>query len=238
MFLLNAATALLVLLAPYASADGVASAQGKRRRAKPVSRQKQKTPPPPGDTYLGNEEKEALEREMEELYSRVLAENSVPETSPDLIRALGHNFSIVKIASAHLLGKRGERGAVPALRRLLADADPEVKIKAADVLLRLGDASGLRVLAEEAKNRDARIRLSAVATGARFAANAASRPQAVALLVAALRDEDKDVRGAAAFGLGEAGDRSAVPELQRALTAETDEMVRLVIEQQLRKLGQ
>jgi HEAT repeat protein len=241
MFLLNAATALLVLLAPLAPADGVASAQGKRRRAKPVTRQQQqqkKAPTPPGDGYLGSEEREALEREMEGLYSRVLAENGVPETAPDLIRALRHDFSIVKIAAAHTLGKKGERGAIPALRRLLADPDPEVKIKAVEVLHRLGDASGFRVLVEEAKNKDARIRLSAVATGARFAASAADRPQAVALLAAALRDEDKDVRGAAAAGLGDAGDRSAVPELQRALGVETDVTVRLVIEQQLRKLGQ
>lgn len=236
MFLLNVASALLILLASVAPADGVVSAQGKRRRPKPVSQQKKKTPPA-GDKYLAGEERQELEREMEALYRRTLAENNIPETPPELIRALGHQYSIVKIAAAHFLGKKGERKAVPALRKLLDDQDPEVKIKAAQVLLQLGDSSGFKTLSEEAKNKDAVIRLSAVGASIPFAGLASHKPQVVALLTTALRDENKDVRGAAAAGLGEVGGPSAAPELRRALGVETDPTVRLVIEQQLRKLG-
>lgn len=239
MFLLNIVSALVVLLAPLAPVDGGASGQGKRKkRSKPVSQQQQKKKPPAGVTYLESEERAEMQRALEEFYTRVLADNDVPLQSTALIQALGNQYPTVKIAAAHFLGKHGERRAIPSLRGLLNDPDPQVKIKAAEVLLKLGDSSGLMTLVEEAKHKQAVIRLAAVSTSIPFAASASNKPQVVVLLITALRDEDKDVRGAAAAGLGEVGDPSAATELRLALAAETDETVKLVIEQQLRKLGQ
>lgn len=241
MSFVKATVVVLALLNPLALADGVASMQKKGRKSRPSAGRKQQEPkrrePTPSDRYLADEEQRELEKAFKELYTQVLTEHNVSMDSPGLIQALAHQDSVVKMAAAHFLGEKGERAAIPALRRLLADKDPLVKVKAADVLRRLGDSSGFAALLEESNSKDAATRLNAVSVAVGFA-HTDKTPEVISLLIRALKDSDNNVRAAAAGGLGDVRGPAAIDALRQARQSETDEVVRLVIEQQLRKLEQ
>lgn len=212
------------------------SRRGKRRARKPAPRPAPSAPSPT-QGYLADEEARSNQEFFVNFYTSVLEDNGVELTTPGLIQGLGNQFHVVRIAAAHLLGLRGERSAVPALRNLLTDKEPSVRVKVAEVLVRLGDSSEFATLVREFASKDRDIRLSVVSASGAFAATD-KKAEVVNLLVGALRDREKNIRAAAAGALGELGDRSAVPALRQALGSESDELTRSVIEQQLRRLGQ
>jgi HEAT repeat protein len=108
--------------------------------------------------------------------------------------------------------------AVPALRRLCADARPEVRLAAVELLGRVGGAADADVLAGCLRDGSAEVRARAIRALGRLGA-----ADVTAELRAALADPVFFVRVAAAHALGAIGDRESAPallELARADRAE------------------
>lgn len=100
------------------------------------------------------------------------------------------------------------------LKTSLKDPSWHVRILAAERLNRMGDESGIPVLAKALSHEDRIIR--------GFAARALGEgclPSAVPLLKKAMEDPDDFVRGNAALALGAIGDTTAIPLLKEALNA-------------------
>ena len=248
MRFLKLTLACVLCLATTAAADGVSTTQGGKKVRNPSGRRgkkvAQKSKPrasapavTPTQGYLADEEARNQQEFTENFYKGVLQEYNVALATPDLLQALDNQYPVVKIAAAHILGVRGERAAIPALHRLLGDKEPSVKIKAAEVLVKLGDTSGFGTLLQEFTSRNAQTRLNVVSVGIGFAGTD-KRQEVAGLLIRALMDADKIVRAAAAAGLGDIGGPAAIAALRQARASETDEIVKLVIDQQLRKLEQ
>ena len=89
---------------------------------------------------------------------------------------------------------------------------PALAIQAMKALEGLGPLANPGVVAPYVQHRDANVRL--VAAGALSHQRSA---EGAAALRRGLRSSDKDLRGACARGLGAAGDKEALPDLQRAL---------------------
>lgn len=108
------------------------------------------------------------------------------------------------------LGRLGEPGAVPALRRALAgdETDSETIIYSAWSLGAIGDPSAVPDLVRLASHEDRGIRKAAV-----HALGGYPGPEAADALRAALEDAADDVRWNAALALGHRGDPAAVPAL-------------------------
>ena len=152
-----------------------------------------------------------------------------------------------RTAAADLLGRLGDRRAVPALQRTLADADAEVIAAAAGALGALGAASTIEPLFKLFEHPQAAVRRAAIAavnsigavgTSARAkVAIASGDPRTrecavrvagyfgfsdcIPLLIQALRDSSEDVRRAALEQLPMLDDIDAAAELDRALQDET-----------------
>ena len=152
-----------------------------------------------------------------------------------------------RAAAADLLGRLGDRRAVPALQRTLEDADAEVIAAAAGALGALGAASTIEPLFKLFEHPQAAVRRAAIAavnsigaagTSARArAAIASGDPRTrecavrvagyfgftdcIPLLIQALRDSSEDVRRAAIEQLPMLDDLDAAAELDRALQDET-----------------
>jgi HEAT repeat protein len=119
---------------------------------------------------------------------------------PALVGALSDGDRFVRWSAARALGKvrPGDPSAVvPHLARLLGEADPDVRLTAADSLLSYGQAARAAVpgLLEAARSNDARLRVAALRVLERVGRDEAS---ALAVLSAALNDPDARVRRAAA----------------------------------------
>jgi HEAT repeat protein len=81
---------------------------------------------------------------------------------PYALVALGDERARVRLTAAHVLGKLGDRSAVPALVPLTADSDDDVAAKACFALARLGDPVAVPALAAYLGrgDRDRRDRLT------------------------------------------------------------------------------
>ena len=78
----------------------------------------------------------------------VLESMAAPEAGAALIAGLEGTDGLIKAGVIQSLGRRRERRAVPALGRLLGDADPAVSAAAASALGRIADAQAIRSLRE------------------------------------------------------------------------------------------
>jgi HEAT repeat protein len=120
------------------------------------------------------------------------------------------------------------------LRRLLDDADPEVRTAAAEAMGQMGDERAFAPLVKDLVDRDKNVRRAAAASLAKLGrpewaqwvqGNAwdfdrlgtSGDPGAVDMLVGALTEGPEDVRKAAARALGQSRDERAMPALRRRL---------------------
>lgn len=164
-----------------------------------------------------------------------------------LIQRLEAPAPDARAAAADLLGRLGDRRAVPALQRTLDDADAEVVAAAAGALGALGAATAVEALFELFAHPGAAVRRAAIAavnsigasTTAARAKTALVSPapharecavrvagyfgyaECVPLIVAALADPVEDVRRAAIEQLPVLDDVDAVAALDHALKTET-----------------
>ena len=164
-----------------------------------------------------------------------------------LLQRLEASAPDARAAAADLLGRLGDRRAVPALQRTLDDADADVVASAAGALGALGAAGAIEPLFKLFEHPQAAVRRAAIAavnsigaagTSARAraamsSADARTRecavrvagyfgfPECLGPVIQALRDPSEDVRRAAIEQLPMLDDVDAAAELDRALRGET-----------------
>lgn len=160
-------------------------------------------------------------RESEELWALVheLRRRGDAETFRAGVGWSASEERALRCLSADVLGQLGydqsypfATGSVPILTRLLLDTEPDVIACAVIALghLRLGDTA---LIADLASHADTNVRHAvAVCLGPREAETATRT------LVLLSRDEDRDVRNWATFGLGTMSEADS-PAIQEALTA-------------------
>jgi hypothetical protein len=110
---------------------------------------------------------------------------------------------------ALVLGRLGDRRAVPALIASTKDPDPETQLYSVWALGALADPRALESVLEASQSEDAGLRkMSAYALGRLGSSGAIPRLQVL------LEDRTQDVRWNAAIALAELGDRSGLPVLR------------------------
>jgi len=157
-----------------------------------------------------------------------------PDADPaiaELVGALGDQDKFVRWAAARTLGRIGpmeEEAVVPALARLLTDADLDVRLAAAAALERLASAAKAAApdLRRTVGSTDAELRFAAIRALA--AIGGPDAQAAVPELTAAVADADVRVRQVAAQVLGKFGPaaKDAVPALRQALQDESADVQR------------
>ena len=120
----------------------------------------------------------------------------------------------VRKATAYALGRFHEGERTAALVGALRDKDPEVRAAAAISLGDHADAGAVAPLASALSDKNYFVRAQAARA---LGVNGRAAVQAVPALMALLtKDEDSEVKRQAAGALGQIGDRSALPALERA----------------------
>lgn len=138
-------------------------------------------------------------------------ESAVPILSARLAR---DKDQFVRKAAAYGLGRFHEGERTAALASALSDKDPEVRAAAAISLADHADAEAVPPLASALSDKNDFVRAKAARA---LGVNGRSAVQTVPALIALLtKDEDGEVKRQAADALGQIGDRSALPALERA----------------------
>ena len=136
----------------------------------------------------------------------------------------------IREGAATVLGRLRDQQAVPALCAGLGDRAPEVRIAVAASLAQIADPAALPALVHVLAQVDHRTRQAAADALVTFGA------VAVPVLIGALADSNRLVRGAAAYSLGRIGDSNAVAVLGEAL-ADSGRWVRLAAARALGRIG-
>jgi|GEM_PF-1507509 len=138
-------------------------------------------------------------------------ESAVPILSARLAR---DKDQFVRKAAAYALGKFHEGERTAALTGALRDKDSEVRAAAAISLGDHADADAVAPLAGALSDKNDFVRAQAArALGANGRVAVQTVPALIALLA---KDKDEEVKREAASALGQMGDRSALPALERA----------------------
>ncbi len=125
-----------------------------------------------------------------------------------LIEALADKEATVRKFAATLLGRLGDARAIEALGMALYDLHNEVRIAAAEALIKF-DAQSAALFIEALHHPEADIRENAV-----YALSKINDQRAVALIIEMLQDPDRGVQKQALSSLGELRDPRAIPALQ------------------------
>jgi HEAT repeat protein len=136
---------------------------------------------------------------------------------------------VVRMWAASALSRMNNRGALPALRELLSDTDPDLRKAAVDALSRYDEARPW--ILECMRDESPWVAGAAIKALARL-----SGPDFVAALIVALRRPERDVRWDASRALIEVGDATALPALLESLR-DTDDNVRTFSAQALARFG-
>jgi HEAT repeat protein len=113
-------------------------------------------------------------------------------------------------------------------RDLMSPSIPR-RIRATQMLALVGDDASVPALIDALEDPSSKVRESAASSLASF-----RDPRAIPVLAHLLeRDEDADVRGAAAQALGEIPVFAAVDQLERAMRGEKDKFTRILIERSI-----
>ena len=115
-----------------------------------------------------------------------------------------------------VLGKLGDKRAVPVLVDALNDAVVETRIYALLALAELHDPSSVSAVIAATKDEDKDVRKTAI-----YSLGEISGARALPVLEEALNDQVADIRFNAALGLSRFGDRSAEPVLRAMLDRST-----------------
>ena len=145
-----------------------------------------------------------------------------------LIRSLKDEDSKVRDAAAKGLGEIKDTRAVEPLIAALKDKNGGVRWRAAWALGEIGDAKAVKPLIDVMKDSDSDVRLMAV--------GAFGKMKVVEPSIAALKDENRYVRGVAADTLGYVGDARAIEPLKKLAENDPDSSVRRAAQKSLAKL--
>jgi len=146
--------------------------------------------------------------------------------------------------SALALGELGDRTAIPPLRERLNDPDANVRRCAAVALGDLGEKDVVKQLIEVVKNGEnvTIITMPQLSSCYCLKSCAASSlvqidaKEAVGQLIDILKGTDRDARMAAAYALGNLGDRQALEQLKKALADENGKWTRNAIQEAIQNL--
>jgi HEAT repeat protein len=133
-----------------------------------------------------------------------------PEARAAIRRALGDANARVRREALEALGDIRGKESVPEMMELLADQDAAVRRMAIEALGECEAAEAGLAVAQHLADQDERIREAAADVLGNLKSSEAGE-----LLRSALKDPSEDVRGEAIASLGEAGVKSAVPDLRR-----------------------
>lgn len=144
-----------------------------------------------------------------------LAERGDESAVPILITLLASDKDqFVRKATAYALGRFHEGERTAALAGALRDKDAEVRAAAAISLGDHADTGAIAPLASALSDKNSFVRAQAArALGVNGRAAVQTVPALMTLLT---KDEDNEVKRQAAAALGQIGDRSALPALERA----------------------
>jgi len=131
------------------------------------------------------------------------------------------------------LGHIGSPEAINHLSRALKNINNDVRWRAAVALAHLGSEEGLEMLLSDVKEED----ITGKAPSAAYALGWIGSDQAIAALTWAMTQQDRQLRAAAAEGLGITHSDKAVDVLLSYLTLETDNYVKLKIIEALGEAG-
>ena len=144
---------------------------------------------------LPSEERAALTAETLRIFE------SLRSTRPDDV--------LVRRYLVLVLGRLGEKEAVPALLAAAKDADPDTRLYAVWALGKIGDPGGFDAVLEASQSEDAGARKMAA-----YVLGQLHDPRAVPRLRVLAEDRVADVRWNAAIALAELGDGSGLPVLR------------------------
>jgi HEAT repeat protein len=151
-----------------------------------------------------------------------------------LIKALDHYDPVIRAAAADVIGRLQVKTAGEQLINALNDSKAEVRYAAMRALGTTHEKRAVAALTEQ-------FNYYGKGEGASSALNALAQiadPSSVPLFKPRLRDPDPLIRRAAAEGLGRAGDRSELSELQMGAGSDPSSLVRDAMCFALQKLGQ
>ncbi len=111
-----------------------------------------------------------------------------------------------------VLGRLGEKQAVPALIQAASAEDPDTRLYAVWALGKIGDPAGFETVLASSQSEDAGARKMAA-----YVLGALGDPRAIPRLKVLADDRVADVRWNAAIALAELGDRSGLPVLRSML---------------------
>ena len=111
-----------------------------------------------------------------------------------------------------VLGRLGEKQAVPALIQAVSAEDPDTRLYAVWALGKIGDPAGFETVLASSESEDAGARKMAA-----YVLGALGDPRAIPRLKVLADDRVADVRWNAAIALGELGDRSGLAVLRSML---------------------
>ena len=131
---------------------------------------------------------------------------------PEVLGLLESDETELISDSIVVLGRIGDKQAVPPLVARLNHVSPLIRAQIAEALALIAEPSSVTQLIYLLKDSDATVRANAASGLVRLVDPRALRP-----LIGALQDEEALVRRSAANALGELGDSKAIPELLKVL---------------------
>jgi len=142
---------------------------------------------------------------------------------PDLKKALQSRNTMIIVESVRAIEKIQEPSAGPDIVFLLRDPDPKVQVATAETAGQLRVKEAAEGLVDLAKNSERKeVRRAALIGLAKIPDNGEDK-----LFLLHLRDKDKQIRAAAAEGIGRAGNQTDVDTIQDAFAGEKAESPRL-----------
>ncbi len=152
---------------------------------------------------------------------------------PDLVRAAYSSDTSLALVALNALAKIKDRSAGPQLLNLLDSPDAEIKQEAAVTLGILRTSDGLPKLQAMFENNPEKRSRKKALEGLAYLGD----PVSVPFFIKALWNSDAEIRASAAEGLGRAGQKEALAELERAVQVEREGDTRLAMQFAITALG-
>lgn len=174
--------------------------------------------------------RKALLNPEESYVLRLVAEEKLPALSDESAKATFRQFledpdPALSVLAAGALLELGDRAGLPILEEALTGDDLDLRVDAASELLDAGieQEKALQALSEVLESSEAEL---IPKSNAAYALGETKNPDAIPLLIKALKDPDRSVRLAAANSLSLFSDKMA-PLLMEMAVTDPDSMVRL-----------
>ena len=164
----------------------------------------------------------SVSSESDTLVCNLLGDLKAKEAVPELIKALKHRVSTVRIAASQALGVIGDAEAVDPLLDILGDSEADVKKSAVDALINFNENKIPPKVTPLLNDPEEYVRAAAI----KLLSEKLDPKTASAVREALKKDKSDNVRLLAVKTLGGIKDKNAVEVLMSALTEDTNRYVR------------